>query len=336
MSIHTLQQIAAVFREDIHDYAVLTQSITDFKALCLALSEIDIETDEAKKHLYFENGKAVGRTWAAFCIDDILRTKMFIKGLFKAIEQLKSQKKETIHVLYAGSGPFATLILPIMAVYSPEEIQFTLLEINQLSAESAERVIHKLGFERYIRAIEQQDATKYVIKGEVDIVLSETMQKGLVQEQQVPIAMNLMRQVSEKTLLIPEKISLDIALINNTKLFERQEDTPESEYCLRLGSLFELSAEKIANYNSKMNVLAGKMTFPTNHFSLPKESLETHSSLAILTEIVTFGAEKLSLNESGLCTPIILTRFSKGQNLDKQVSIYYKIDKVPGFEYTIS
>lgn len=336
MSIHTLQQIASVFREDTHDYAVLTKTISDFKALCLALSEIDLETDEAKTDLHFENGKAVGRTWAAFCIDDILRTKMFIKGLFKAIEHLKSQKKEMIHVLYAGCGPFATLILPVMAVYSPEEIQFTLLEINEGTVESVKRVLHKLGFERYIRAIEQQDATKYVIPEEVDIVLSETMQKGLVQEQQVPIAMNLMRQVSKNTLLIPQKITVDIALINNTKLFERQEDTPKSEYCLLLGRLFELSAEKIASYNSTMNVLAGKMAFPENHFTLSKQSLKTHNSLAILTEIVTFGEEKLSLNESGLCTPIILTHFSKEQTADKHISIFYKIDTVPGFEYTIS
>ena len=54
-------------------------------------------------------------------------------------------------------------------------------------SKAVQRVISRLGLSRYVKAILNQDATRYQIDpGErIDILLSETMQAGLLREQQV-------------------------------------------------------------------------------------------------------------------------------------------------------
>lgn len=333
---YRLQELATVLKKDDTDYLELRQALMDFKALVLELSEVNINSEEARKDIHFDNGKALGMAWAALCIDEWMRTKMFVKGLFKAIEHAQQQKEGTLHILYAGCGPFATLILPIMATYLAQEVQFTLLEINKISADNAKQVIGKLGFSDYIKAIHIVDATQYTLDTDVDIVLSETMQHGLVKEQQVPIVMNLMQQVSKATILVPEKITVDLGLINYNKLFERTEETPETAYCTRIGELFELSAERIATYADIIEQKDKKIVFPKKTFVLPKEQINRFPLLSMLTDIRVFGNEKLVLNQCSLTMPVRLNNFSETEADDRHIEIGYKIDEVPGFDYVIS
>lgn len=333
---YRLQELATVLKKDEIDYLELRQVLMDFKALVLSLSEVDINSEEARKDIHFDNGKALGMAWAALCIDELMQTKIFVKGLFKAIEHTQQQKKGTLHILYAGCGPFATLILPIMATYSAQEVQFTLLEINEVSASNAKQLINKLGFSDYIKGIHIADATQYILDTDVDIVLSETMQHGLVKEQQVPIVMNLMQQVSKETILVPEKITVELGLINYNTLLRRTEETPETAYCTRIGELFELSAEHIATYADIIEQKDKKIVFPKKTFVLPKEQINRFPQLSMLTDIQVFGNEKLVLNQCSLTMPVRLNSFSETETDDHQIEIGYKIDEVPGFDYVIS
>lgn len=335
MNKYRLQELATVLRKDETDFLELRQALYDFKAVLLALSEVDMDDHDAREHIHFDNGKALGMAWAALCVEDLMRTKMFVKGLFKAIEHAQHKKEGTLQILYAGCGPFATLILPIMATYSTQEVQFTLLEINKVSAENAKRVIDKLGFSDYIKGIYIEDATRYALDTDFDIVLSETMQHGLVKEQQVPIVMNLMKQVKKETILVPEKVTVDLCLINFNKLFARTEETPETAYCTRIGELFELSAEKIATYADAIEQKGKKILFPKKTFLLPKEQIRDFPQLSILTDIQVFGDEKIILNQCSLTTVIKLKAFSETEEDDHCIDIAYKIDEVPGFDYVI-
>lgn len=333
---NTLGQIASVFRENETNFLTLTKAINQFKALALATSEINMEGSEERAHLFFENGKAIGTTWAALCLDDLMRTKIFVKGLFKAIEAVSERKKSCVRILYAGTGPFATLALPIMATYESSEVQFTLLEINPISLEAAKKVIKTLAFEDYVKEFVLADATKYVIpEGDnFDIILTETMLKSLKNEQQVPICMNLMKQVKEDVILVPEKITLSLALLDSNILMFRTKDTPKSEYIIPLGELFELSKEQIALFPTLITQVENKIIFPTKVFELPRNILQRFRDLHILTEIEVFRGEKLTLNQSGLTMPHRLLEISK-ENEGKEFHIHYKIDSVPDFEYEI-
>jgi predicted RNA methylase len=329
-----LKEIATILRKDKIDYAELFQATQNFKKLALELSGFDMEDENSRKDLYFENGKAIGATWAALCIDDFMRTKYFIKGLCSAIDALLAKKEGPIHILYAGTGPFATLILPALAIYSKNEIQCTLLEINAISLESAKRVISTLGYDEYVLSYQNEDATKYTVDNTIpiDIVLSETMQCGLTKEQQVPIVINIMKQLKKETILIPEMIAVDLCLMNYQKFKNRHDKTPESDYCIVLDRLIEINSKKINDYAPKLEHSNTTMLFPEKLTTIHPKHTEFFKDLTLITRITVFGKEKILINESGLTLPIRIKKFSE---LSEAVTLKtrYIIDDKPRFEY---
>lgn len=333
--IAVLQEIGRIFQKEENNFAELSKTIANFKNLVNELSTIDLENETTRKSLFLTNGKALGTTWAALCLDDVLRTKMFIKGVFKAIEKLQKKNTKPIHILYAGTGPYATLLLPVFASFTAEEVQATVIEINTESFENMKRVINKLGFDSHILSYENDDATTIRIKNSetIDIVLSETLQCGLIKEQQIPITYNLLQQVPENTILIPQSLALDICLLNYTGLKDRAENTPEESFCYVLERVIEIS-NKIHNQfqlelnTSKTQILAEKQ------IELPKDKMASYDNVALLTRITVFENEKIAINESGLTIPILLKKEIDLKTVQK-FTIQYKIDAQPGYLITV-
>lgn len=175
---------------------------------------------------------------AANCMLDFERTITFIRGLFDAIKE--SQKRnpgKRISVLYAGCGPFATLILPMTTEFSSKEVGFTLVDIHEESINYVKKIIEELGIQDYFDDIVHADATKYKPEKQPDIVLTETMGRALLFEPHLAITENLKKTLGEKGILIPENISLGVKLkslnshprkkINLGNYFELTKDSPE-------------------------------------------------------------------------------------------------------------
>ena len=207
-----LHSTSEYLKDDI-DYLNLSNASKEYKSILNTLCGEEINIEEGRSDMKFENGKALGTFWAALCLDDLLRTRQFIRGIYKAIQD-KLKEKESIHILYAGTGPFATLLLPLMLRFAKEDIKYTLLEVNPFSFRILKKVISKLGFEGYDITFVNEDATKFQLdaKNQPDIIISETMQNALAKEQQVPIFINLMSQSPRETIFIPEKIELKLGL----------------------------------------------------------------------------------------------------------------------------
>lgn len=196
--------------EDFHDK--LAPAITAYTKLLFDIGKIESSDTEERKHINLQFGNAIGTFWAANCVKEVLRTQRFIRGLYLAIQDKLAQKNGPIHILYAGTGPFATLALPIMVQFSPEEVQFTLLEINETSHSKLLNVIDAFGLRAYVRQIEITDATTYILPNtEVDIVLSETLNRALIKEPQVFIMLNLASQLGNDVIYIPEKITVNLS-----------------------------------------------------------------------------------------------------------------------------
>jgi predicted RNA methylase len=325
-----LKEITAVFLEEKTDYLKLAGAIKDYKRLLTELSEIE-DDDAGRNDMYFENGKALGTTWAAMCIDDLMRTKRFIKGLYKAVQFVKKSKKGPIYILYAGSGPFAALILPLICRFSESEIQFTLLEINPQSYAAVQKVISRLGFEGYIQSIENVDATIYVINKTtpVDIVLSETMQLALKKEQQVPIMINLLSQLPDNVIMIPQKIVLALGLLNSRRRLEMVSGDATGMYYKKAGNIFELNKKSIAEFIAQQNE-GDRIVFPEITIQLTPELTAGYNHLAILTEIQVFEEERLYINESGISLPLMLNDIEHINNKKITIKLQYKIDAEPG------
>lgn len=329
--IKTLQKIGLTFKKDNTDFLELTEAINDFKRITQELSTININEESNKKDVYLNNGKALGTTWAAMCIDDILRTKKFIKGIFKAIDSLKAKQNKPIHILYAGTGPYATLLLPILATYSQQEIKVTLVEINKESFNSMKQIISLLGLNEHVISYENEDATTLNISTQtpIDIIVSETLQCGLVKEQQVPITINLLNQVGRNTILIPEMLALDVCLMNYNAFKNRTSETKENDYCLVLDRLIEINNKSNKVFNLDLNdsstqILAEKI------ITIDPKNTTLYETLFLVTRITVFGDEKILINESGLTVPIFLDEFSNLKE-EKTFKISYKVDAEPGY-----
>ena len=87
-----LKEITKVLLAKEIDYLELTNAINDYKNFIEALTKIDLSTSEARNDLFFENGTAIGTTWAAMCLDENMRTKKFIQGIFQAVQDLKQKQ----------------------------------------------------------------------------------------------------------------------------------------------------------------------------------------------------------------------------------------------------
>lgn len=329
--LKALQKIGQIFSNDKNDFLELTATINQYKNIVEALSSVNIGDKHNKENLYFNNGKALGTTWAAMCLDDILRTKQFITGIFKAIETLQKKQQKPIHILYAGTGPYATLLLPILASFSPNEVKVTLVEINKESFNNMKHVIHKLGLDNHVFRYENEDATTLKINPDlpVHIIVSETLQCGLVKEQQVPITLNLLHQVENNVILIPEMLALDVCLFNHNNFTNRNENTKEETYLQVLDRLIEINNS--SNEAFKLNTVPTVTTILSEKkITINPNDATTFDALVLVTRMTIFQDITIDLNQSGLTVPIILDVISNYKE-EKTFTISYKIDSEPGF-----
>ena len=141
-------RITSEYFNDHLDYQKLSIASKEYKNLLNGICGQNMDVENGRNDIDLDNGKALGTFWAALCMDDMIRTRRFIRGINKAIQE-KINKQKSLHILYAGTGPFATLILPFIFRYPKEDMKYTLLEINPFSFEILKDVILKLGLKDY-------------------------------------------------------------------------------------------------------------------------------------------------------------------------------------------
>ena len=162
--------------------------------------QIDSRLDITEGETPSGEGLAISPTQAAMCAGEFQRTAIFLRGLHDAIAcVIKATSQESVRVLYAGSGPYATLAVPLMTVFPPEAVRFTLLDIHPVSIEYVKSVVRRLGLVDSVDAYVVADACDYTIPADSipHIVLSETMSAALENEPQVAIMRNLLGQAPD-------------------------------------------------------------------------------------------------------------------------------------------
>lgn len=163
-------------------------------------------------------GRAIAPAHAANVLTDATRTCTFIRGLHDAITELKQRfsDERPLRILYAGTGPFAALALPSMAVFPPKDVQFDLLEIQDISLRNARRVLEICGFKPHCGHFWEEDATEFKPNRRYHAIITETMGPALGEEPQIKIMENLQGALIEGGIMIPEEIRLGLMLFKNT------------------------------------------------------------------------------------------------------------------------
>ena len=165
-------------------------------------------------NIFLPTGKAIAPAQAATCLLDIQRTAVFTRGIYKAIHQLKPSVDGPINILYAGCGPYATLLTPLTTQFGPHEVQFYMLDINPESLDATKALYQQLQAENYIAGYICDDAATFKIDFPAHLIVSECMQKALAKEPQVAVMQNLIPQLPEHGIFIPQEISVTALLVN--------------------------------------------------------------------------------------------------------------------------
>ena len=321
-----LLRITSQFFEDSLDYSKLSSALKEYKNLLLDISNESINKEEHRNNVQLENGIAIGTLWAANCLDDLVRTHKFIKGINATIQE-QIHQKDSLQILYAGTGPFASLMLPFILKYSDFDITYTLLEVNPLSFEVLKSTIKKLGLEAHNINFVNKDATKYQFPENLspDIIVSETMQRALDSEQQVSIFYNLMRQADSNTVFIPEKITLAIGTSTSVK---KKSDIQQKLY-LKHNKVFEVSKEAMNSNDWIFDKASDELSFAKKQTILREEDLSTASVIVVITEITIYKNEKLLINESGLTAPKYIKEVSSYKKEPVTIESCYVIGSDP-------
>lgn len=154
-------------------------------------------------------GLKIGK--AVSCIKQGERTVKFFLGVEAAVKKLEEMEKESIEVVDAGTGPLP--IFAILAALLSEKTRVTALEMNPASYEYAKRVLERFRLEDRINLV-LCDATEYVHGKPIDLLVTETMYSGLVEEPMAQILENMVEQVSKDGIVVPEWVTVEAGIVD--------------------------------------------------------------------------------------------------------------------------
>ncbi len=335
-NIRELEEITKVLLKSEDNFGELKQAIDDLEQLFLSVTEFDVHNPEIREDIHLSTGKAIGPLWAAMCVKEILRTKRFISGLYQGIRAALERFTSPIRILYAGTGPFATLAIPLTTVFSSEEIHFTFLDINPKSIQYVKKIIRAFAAEEYVIQIVQGDATEFRSDQPFHLIITETMQNALQKEPQVSITMNLVPQIVPDGILIPQNIIVEAALLNPKKNDERIMGLTDSENCYHiLGKIFELNKNTARQFSSS-NINIGETSyFPEVVLAFPQDVSAGFRQLCLLTTIQVYDEVILNHWQCSLNLPMKLMELDLHNSKPNWLSFQYLLSAKPGFKYSI-
>ncbi|AGA92235.1 hypothetical protein Thimo_3579 [Thioflavicoccus mobilis 8321] len=252
---------------------------------------------------FLEQGIAASVNCAALCAEDPLRVSRFLQGIERAIGEAQTRFPSiTIHLLYAGTGPYATLVTPLLTRHSPAGLQVTMLDIHRESLDSLRAILGALGLEAFVKAYLQTDASRYrhPKNDPIHIVVSETMTSGLMMEMQVPITLNLAPQLTENGLWIPESVRITAVAGRPEHLLVPIDRTAPPPYPQlvadrELGTLFRIGKDE----GCALATMKGEDSLPAETIKIPIDLKPEHAIL-LHTEITIFGDIHLTGHDSTL------------------------------------
>ena len=315
--IDTLQRATRTIIDEPENLGGIYKVIHELSSLYAEQSEVTAG-DIIDEDIMLPSGKAVSTIKAAHCLLEFQRTAVFVRGIYKAVCRLKADfPSETIHILYAGCGPYATLLTPLVALFNPSEVTFTFLDINQISLDAVKKMYDRLSLNEYIKAYVRADATTYKIPEgtTVHLAVSETMLNALMKEPQVAVMQNLMPQLPHKALFVPAGITVSANLLNAKDEQASFTTAGISPRRITLGEVYTISR---THYAAPQPVT----------FRIPDE-INDFETLFLHTRIETYGGEVLTDYQCSLTNPKMITSVREMEG--KHITFNYVNGETPGF-----
>jgi hypothetical protein len=221
-------------------------------------------------------------------------------------------------------------VFPLLHFFNPDQLKVTLLDIHQLSLDSAATIANKIGVADFIDSLICCDASRYLHPKDdpIHIVVTETMAQLLYKEPQVSITLNLAPQMVSGGVLIPEEVILSLRAINTANDYLRMTNRlPENGNVeLHLQDIFVLDKNCLNLVDTESNgvqICLEDIIIPR----IPQQ----FDQLKLFTEIKIYNNHVLKAYESGLTSPLDfkIDEVTKGD----VISFMYNISHVPELKY---
>ncbi|UZE96653.1 SAM-dependent methyltransferase [Alkalimarinus alittae] len=343
---HRLSDITDAILDTNRSIESLHAVLDDFASLCSEITAItpDATFDAWADDSFLESGVAINPQAAAFCIKDYQRSVMFIRGVDSAIDAAKKRfPAARLKILYAGCGPFATLLLPLLVKVKSRELDIYLLDIHQQSLDSVNVLLTTLDLLDHQVTLIQGDACVYQHDEHLHIIIAEVMQKALEQEPQVAATANLAPQLCKNGIFIPQKIEVQLCLAHWEDEKEQYNcvgfvaDEAFIKYGLRypLGTLLTLKASTVgklmgaAVFNENSSMLEANLAT----IQLPNINAIEQYDVLMLTRIQVFETCILGDYDAEITLPHKCYEFSS-LRAGSSYMASYQFGRYPRFNFT--
>ena len=298
-----------------NDFFCMKKSVEDLHEIFSAITLINAYqlNDDA---IVLPGGKAISPASAAHCLLEFKRTAVFLRGIFKAISDLIEKEKNVIQVLYAGCGPYSTLLLPLFPFFNSSKLKVTLVDINKISLNSSKKLIASLGLEDFIEDYFLDDLTTFKVDKPYSLVVSETMQSCLENEPQIHIMRNIIPQLKKDTIFIPQEIRVDFYASNFDLFFQksiyenRDKNIQDKIY---LNNFFTINKDNVLDCS-----LSGVVNNPAGN--------DIYMDLGLFTFIKVYNDEELRERECSLNIP---KRFTFSKDSGSKLKFWLDITGMP-------
>ncbi|MFT6266691.1 MAG: hypothetical protein ACJAWS_002854 [Oleiphilaceae bacterium] len=350
---NSLAKICNIILDESSSKKSLHRALDDFSQQCSQVTNITPNPTFSAwaKDIFLDQGVAINPEAAAYCIKDYQRSIMFIRGVHAAItEILIHSSNRPVNILYAGCGPFATLLIPLLGKYwhdnlNLSRLNISLLDIHQTSLDSVNLLLNHFKVCTKNISLVHADACTYQHPLMLNLIIAETMQKSLEQEPQFAVTANLAPQLQDGGIFIPEKIVIELCLaqwhverdlakqnakINHESLIKLKKRFP-------LGTILnlkpQLAATQLNNaeYQSETNQLALKPI----EIQIPEIPQLNNFDALFLTFIQVFKHYQLNDYESEITLPLKCQALSTLKS-GARYNIRYQLGSYPEFHVSVS
>ena len=197
-------------------------------------------------------GKAISPAHAAQCLRETTRTVKFLRGIEAALRDLTARVDGPVRVLYAGCGPYGTLLLPLATRWPAERLQVTLLDVHGSRSMPLSRWRGHSAWADRVACSVRADAATYRTEVPFHLAVSETLAQGLRNEPVLAILRNLWPQGAPGAVFLPERVVLSFVLVDMSRQMALMTDCPEPvardhyPVVLDCGTVVEVSREAAA------------------------------------------------------------------------------------------
>ncbi len=347
------------------DRQLLDQRLADlFEKQASLYYKLPISNEYRKKQFISRHGLVMSPDQCITTQLDSLRVRAYIRGTHAALTSLRSRVAGPIHIVYPACGPFAPLLLPLLAyyqheqVYTPDELRVTLIDMQPGAILALRALLAEQNLEDYIHAAICQDAVDYQPDMPVHLVVLEAMQHGFSREGHLVIARHFARVMEPDGEFIPHKVTVRAVLnVGQREYVDQWKDVSgcsEADMSreiknerTELGEILEVTA---ASLRAMELELLDEFTSLVKCGCVEVPELSRHHDkqlLLICSEVQTYDLERVGEYDSGITHPLpdeqVCINFRPqnhrpGDLLVKsgdRLRFYYCINGLPGFMATI-